>query len=138
MENRKSEAPTGKNRGPTPFSAVAYSIHSSSTSFPLLNLLTLLNLLNLLILINNTTIPNQALPAGTNPPFPTSQFLQLFDDIHPFHDLSEDDVFPAIYQLQASHVYEAGMRSKRISGMLEIRKIREPAQQTITHFNQSH
>jgi len=109
MENRKSEAPTGKNRGSTPFSAMAYSIHSSSTSLPLLGFLNLLTLLNLLILINNTAIPDQALSGCTDPTLPTPQFLQLFDDIHPFDNLAEDDVFPASHQLQPYHVGETEM-----------------------------
>lgn len=63
----------------------------------------LLNLFDLLIALvfDNPTIPDQALSARTNPPFPTSQFLKLFDDLHPFDDLAENDVFPAIGQPHA-------------------------------------
>jgi hypothetical protein len=106
------EAPTGNYRGSSPFSAVAHSVHNSIPSFSLLgllhfltlfNLITLLNLLSLLV--DNPTIPNQALSGRTDPPFPTSQFLKLFDDIHPFDDFAENDMFPASYQLQSFHVW---------------------------------
>jgi hypothetical protein len=109
MGNRKSEAPTGNYRASSPFSAVAQSIHSSITFFSLLGLLhflhflTLLTLLTLLILlsllVDDSTIPDQALSARTDPTLPTSQFLELFDDIHPFDDFAENNVFPAIDQL---------------------------------------
>jgi hypothetical protein len=71
----------------------------NTSSSNLLGLLNFITLLDLLILINNSTISDQALSAGTDSSFPTSQFLELFNDIHPFRDFAEDDVFPAIGQL---------------------------------------
>jgi hypothetical protein len=71
----------------------------NTSSSNLLGLLNFLTLLNLLILIHNSTIPDQTLSARTDSSFPTSQFLELFDDIHSFHDFAEDDVFPAVGQL---------------------------------------
>lgn len=40
------------------------------------------------------TILDNGLPARTDLPIPASYLLELFDDIHPFHNFPKHDVFP--------------------------------------------